>query len=173
MFLAAFEDTSYKVLLFLHIFVVIVGIGGVFLNGVYGMQVRAAGPDGLVILKAVHKVTNVAMKFIYLIPIFGILLVLDSGVGNGEHNWKFSQSWVGLALLLYIAAIAISHAVLKPSVKKMIALGEEMKSNPSPGGPPPQLGQMQELGKRLGIFSMVNQLIVVVILYLMIWKPGV
>jgi hypothetical protein len=50
----------------------------------------------------------------------------------------------------------------------------EMEQGPPPqGGAPPQVAQMQQLGQRLGVAGMTNNLIVVVILFLMIWKPGV
>ena len=68
----------------------------------------------------------------------------------------------------------LAHGVLRPSAKKMNALMLEMEQGPPPsGGAPPQLAEMQTLGQRLAIAGMTNNLIVVLILLLMVWKPGV
>jgi hypothetical protein len=40
------------------------------------------------------------------------------------------------------------------------------------GGPPPQVAQLEAHGKKLGTFGPVLNIIAVVIIGLMIWKPG-
>jgi hypothetical protein len=45
--------------------------------------------------------------------------------------------------------------------------------SPPAGGPPPQVVEMEALGKRVGVVGATLNLSVVVILVLMIWKPGV
>ncbi|HET9729354.1 MAG TPA: DUF2269 family protein [Acidimicrobiia bacterium] len=164
------ESGIYKVLLVCHILVVIVGIGAVFLNGVYAAQIRKhPGPEGRAIAEANEFVTNVAEYFVYSIPVFGILLVLSSG-----HAWKFSQAWVWMALSLFAIAIGIVHAVMKPGTKKIISLMKEMESSPPPaGGPPPQVAQIQATGNRLAMGGMTLDIFVVLFLLLMIFKPGV
>jgi hypothetical protein len=44
---------------------------------------------------------------------------------------------------------------------------------PPVGGPPPQVAQIQELGKKVGAAGATLSVIIVVIVGLMIWKPGV
>ena len=57
---------------------------------------------------------------------------------------------------------------------KINALLLEMEQGPQPaGGPPPQLAQIQELGKRQAAGGMTLNLMVVVFLIFMIWKPGI
>src|SRR5262249_33512871 len=110
----------------------------------------------------------VAEKVIYLIPVFGILLVLAS-----DDVFKFSQTFVWLSLLLFVLALGISHSVLIPGHKKINGLLLEMEQGPPPvGGPPPQGAQIQELGRRQGAAAMVLDLLLVIILCLMIWQPG-
>lgn len=172
MVLAELNSNSdvYKLVLLLHILSVIVGLGSVMLNGIYGVQAKNnPGPGGLAILKANHKVSSVAEKVIYLIPIFGLGLV---GMSNKE--WQFSQTWVWLALTLYVIALGIAHAVLIPGAKKLISLAEEMSAGgpPKGDGPPPQVAQMQGIGKRMAMGGMTNNLLIVILLYLMIFKPG-
>jgi hypothetical protein len=61
-----------------------------------------------------------------------------------------------------------------PTVKRMGVLMREMLAGPPPvGGPPPQVVEMEALGKKLAVVGPVLNLILIVILVLMVWKPGV
>jgi uncharacterized membrane protein len=166
----------YDLLLFLHIFAAIVGFGTVFFNGLYGAQAKQRpGPGGVAIGEANFAVTMVAEWFIYSVPITGILLVLAQG---NLEIWKFSQLWVWLSIVLYVVALGISHGNQIPSSKRMNALSKELAAaGPPPegaqGGPPPQVVEMEALGKRLETGGMALTLLLVVILGLMVWKPGV
>lgn len=159
----------FKALLVLHILSAIVGLGAVMLNGLYAAQgQKRPGPGGRAISEANFAVSNVAEKVIYLIPVFGILLVLAS-----DSAIKFSNTFVWLALALFIGALGVSHGVLTPGHKKINALLLEMEQGPPPaGGPPPQLAQIQALGKRQAAAGASLNVVVAVILILMIWKPG-
>jgi uncharacterized membrane protein len=166
-------ETLDKILLLLHIICVVVGIGSLSLNGVYGLQAKARqGPAGLGITEANEKASGIAEKFVYGIPVFGILLVLR------VDGYDFDQTWIWLSMLLYAIAIGISHGVMIPNVKKMIELQRELVSmGPPPagasaGGPPPQVAQLETHGKALGTFGPLLNLIAVTIIILMIWKPG-
>jgi hypothetical protein len=170
MLLATINSGLYKFFLVCHILVAIVGLGAVMLNGLYGVEAKKRqGPTGRAVAEANFAVGKVAEYFIYAIPLFGFALI-----GLSDKVWKFSQTWIWLALLLYVIALGIAHGVLRPSAKKMNALMLEMEQGPPPsGGAPPQVVEMQALGQRLGIAGMTNNLIVVLILFLMVWKPGV
>jgi len=163
----------YRTVLVLHILCAIVGFGAVMLNAIYGAESKKRpGPEGIAVFDANFRVSTIGEYFIYAVPIFGILMViLDVG-------WKFSQTWVWLALTIYVAALAVSHGVLFPTLKKMRALMGELAAGPPPGappptGPPPQVAQLEVLGKRLGVVGPVLNLAVVAVLILMVWKPGV
>ena len=48
-----------------------------------------------------------------------------------------------------------------------------MVSGPPPaGGPPPQVAEMQSIGQRMGVVGPLLDLILVVIIFLMVFKPG-
>jgi uncharacterized membrane protein len=181
--LGAIGSDGYKIVLILHILTAIVGLGAVMLNGLYGAQAKARpGPAGLAIAEANFKVSMIAEYFIYAIPIFGIALVFMS-----DDVIEFDQTWIWLSILLYVIALAISHAVMIPSAKRMQVLARELIAMgpppgaggppaggppPGAGGPPPQVAEMEALGKKLGAGGAVLNLIVVVIVVLMVWKPG-
>ena len=167
----AFGGTNsgiFKLLLVLHILSAIVGLGAVMLNGLYAAQAqKRPGPTGRAVSEANFAVSDVAEKVIYLIPIFGILLVLASDGGI-----EFKNTFVWLGLLLYIGALGVSHSVLIPGHKKINALLLEMEQGPPPaGGPPPQVAQIQALGKKQAAAGGSLNVVVAVILVLMVWQP--
>ena len=172
MLLARVGDTPYRVVLLLHILTAIIGFGAVFLNGLY---VRAAerrkGVEGLAISETNYDVSQVAGYFIYAVPVFGILLLLMS-----DDFYKFSQAWISASFLLYIIGLGLSHGVLRPNVKKMHVLMRELVAGPpatgAAGGRPPQVDEIEQRARTVGTTSAVLNLLLVVILYLMIWRPG-
>jgi uncharacterized membrane protein len=176
MVIAAFRgDFVYDALLWLHILCAIVGFGGVLLNALYGAQAKQRpGPGGLAISEANFFVSGIAQYFIYGVFVFGFLVIAvsEDPAELGE------QTWVWLSIVLYVVALGISHGVVKPTAKKMIALQQEMVSAgpppaDAPPGPPPQVAQMEVLGKKMGTFGPVLSILFLVILYLMVFKPGV
>lgn len=169
MILGAVGDDSYDLVLLLHILAAIIGFGAVFLNALYGAQVRARrGSEGLAILQANFLVSKVAEYFIYAVFVLGFVLVLMS-----DDVWSFGDTWVWLSMLLYIVGLGLSHGILQPSVRRMIALMEEMETaGPPAAGPPPQAAEMEEIGKRVGVTGAALNILLVVILYVMVFKPG-
>jgi hypothetical protein len=167
----------YKFLLVLHITCVVVGFGGVALNGLYGARAkRAGGREGLAISETNFWVAQKAAEpAIYAVFVLGILLVLASnGPGPGGRVWDFDQKWISFAMLLYIVGIALSHAVLRPAIKKMNALQTELVSGaaaPGAGGAPPQVAELESLGQRVGAVGAALNVLLVIIIALMVWKP--
>jgi uncharacterized membrane protein len=171
--LATINGGFYKFFLVLHILCAIIGFGAVFLNGIYGQQMKVRmqsgrGAEALGIYEANLTVSKIGEYFIYAVFIFGFALL-----GLSDSAWKFSQTWIWLSVVLYVIGIGLSHGVLMPTVKRMGALMREMLEGPPPvGGPPPQAIEMEALGQKLGVVGPVLNLIVIVILFLMVWKPG-
>ena len=171
---AAYYDGLYKLLLVLHIFCAIVGFGAVYLNALYGRQIQnRQGREGLAIYDANFQVSAIGQYFIYGVFVFGFLLVLTS-----DDVWTFSQTWIWLAMALYIVGLGVSHGVLLPAVKRMGVLMRELvdAGPPPPGappGPPPQVAELTALGPRVGASSAFLDVLLIVILALMVWKPGI
>jgi hypothetical protein len=173
MVVATINGGLYKLCLVLHILCAIVGFGAVFLNGVYGAQMKARmqsgrGAEALGIYEANLTVSKIGEYFIYAVFIFGFALL-----GLSDSVWKFSQTWIWLSVVLYIVAIGLVHGVVMPTVKRMGVLMREVLAGPPPvGGPPPQAAEMEQLGQRLGVSGPILDVILIVILFLMVWKPG-
>jgi hypothetical protein len=156
----------------LHILSIIIGFGGVMLNGIYGAEAKKRkGPTGAAIGEANLTVTKIAEKVIITVPIWGILLVILS-----DGVWEFSQLWVGVAIVLFIAVMGFATGVQLKNQKRMVALaGELAAAGPPPAGasgPPPQVAEMVALEKKLGMGGAFLSLMVVVLIYLMVFKPG-
>ena len=171
--IAAYNSDAYNVVLVLHILTVIIGLGAVFLNAIYGAQAKARrGPEGLAIAQANLKVTEIAQYFIYAIPIFGIALVFMSKT-DGIQFYDWDQTWIWLSIVLYLVALGLSHGLLMPAVKRMqVLMGEVIAAGPPTGGPPPQAAEMEQLGKRIPPVGAALNILVIVIVALMVFKPG-
>lgn len=167
--LAAFGSDAYKTVLVLHILCAIIGFGAVFLNALYGREAAdIKGTEGLAITRANFKVSKVGEIFIIAVFVLGIVLVLI-----GDNVFDFGQTWIWLSMTLFIIALGLSQGVMTPAVKKIISLQEELVSGPPPaGGPPPQVAEIERYGKRLAMVGPILNIMLVVILVLMIFKPG-
>jgi uncharacterized membrane protein len=169
--IAQYQSDVYNIVLTLHILCAIVGFGAVFLNALYGRQSQARkGPEGLAIAEANYMVSKVGEYFIYAVAILGVALVLI-----GDPVVKFSQTWVWLSLTLYAIGIGVSHGLLLPRVRRLMALANELNQSgpPSAGsGPPPQVIEMETVGKQVGIYGASLNLLLIAILTIMVFKPG-
>ncbi|HEX4978983.1 MAG TPA: DUF2269 family protein [Acidimicrobiales bacterium] len=165
-----YRDNLYDLVLVLHLLAVVVGFGPFFLGtAIYGRAAEGGGPAGLAIGRATMKLTAVSDLFIYAVFVTGILLVILS-----DDVIPFSDMWISISMLLYFAGIAVSHAMLRPAGKRMLALQEELAGAgpPAGGGRPRQVDEIEAAGKRLAMAGMIENLIVVAIVFLMVFKPG-
>ena len=162
-------DTGYNVVLVLHILCAIVGFGAVMLNGFYAAQVRSRrGPEAVAIAEANHRASQIAMYFVYAVIVLGFALV-----GMSDKAWKFGQTWVWLAIVLWVAAVGIAHGAIVPREKKVIELlREQTVGGGGPGAASASDGQVEALMRQVSLFGLLYGVAVVAILCLMVWKPG-
>lgn len=184
------DSGAYDTVMVLHVMCVIIGFGGVFLNGIYGAESkRRRGREGLAVFEATERVGKIAEMFILAVPVFGIALILMS-----HSKWGFSQAWVIGALTIYGAALTVSFGFHLPNLRRMGGLMEELvvmsEARPAVaggavpaddphaaaaiagGGPPPQALELERRGKFAGIYGGLLNLAIVAVVILMIWKPG-
>ncbi len=155
------DDDLYKLVLVLHILAAIIGFGGMFIAGFYGNEAgKRPGREGLAIAETTLAVTGrIPTAAIYAVPILGILLILMS-----DDTWKFSEAWISLSLLLYIVAVALAVTVQVPAIRRMVAVRQ------GAGGAQPL--QMRAEEKKVATVGAIVNLLWVVILFLMVFKPG-
>lgn len=167
------DSLLYQIIFFLHVLSAIIGFGTVFLNGIYGQQATTRrNAEGAAIGQATLAVSNVAEIFIYAVFVTGLIMgiMADEPVSLGDL-------WLSMAMLLFIVGIGISHGVLRPSLKKLNALidttGNDGQSvDAGTQGPATREMQFDALNKKVGAAGAALNILVIVILYLMIWKPG-
>jgi hypothetical protein len=90
--------------------------------------------------------------------------------------YDFGDKFVGMALGLYVIALAFSFGVHLPNLAKMNKLANELAAmGPPPagatGGPPPQAVEMERRGKLAARNGGILQLFFAAVLILMVWKP--
>ncbi|MDQ1396931.1 MAG: hypothetical protein QOG64_2190 [Acidimicrobiaceae bacterium] len=148
----------YRFFLLLHILSAVVGFGGVMLNGVYAAQAkRRGGAEGAAVSEANYEVSKIAEYAIYAVFVFGVITV-----SLGKDDVKFSQSWVGISMVLYLIAAVVARLVLIPGHRQ---LNELMRAGAS-------RTELASREKRLAAVGGTLNLVFVVILFLMVFKPG-
>jgi hypothetical protein len=160
----------YKIVFMLHILSLIFGFGPLVLTGLYAVMSQRRGAQSSREVGEVHfAVTQVAEKVVYLVFVFGVLLVLLS-----DGAWSLGDFWVSTAMVSFIAAMGISHGVLVPNEKRMNVLRNELADldGVTLSGPPEQAVELQDRAKRAAAMGTTLNLVLVFILYLMVFKPG-
>ena len=165
--LGAYGSDAYNVVKVLHILCAIVGFGGMMLNGLYGAQAkRRGGREAVAISESVYRVSLIAEYFIYAVFVLGLALV-----AMGNNHFSFGQTWIWVSTALYVIGLGLSHGVLRPRAKRLNALLVDVAAG---AGPPSeaQAAQLEGLGKQLATTQAALNVLLVVILVLMVFKPG-
>ncbi|HMG43783.1 MAG TPA: hypothetical protein VK611_20795 [Acidimicrobiales bacterium] len=143
--------TSYKVFLFLHILSVVVAFAPA---SVHPLLQRQFGSDSPQLLQrfagfASQNGRRVYAPALLLAGLWGILIIVTQ---EGDY-FAFDQTWVNLALVVWIAMNGVVHGIIVPSERKLGAGDAEAE-------------------KRLDLGGMIITVLFLIMLYLMIWKPG-
>ncbi|MGZ4758197.1 MAG: hypothetical protein ACXV95_03950 [Acidimicrobiales bacterium] len=146
MVLATVDSTGYKIVLILHIVAVIVGFGGLFLAPMLRRADASAASIAGVVLAYVQRV---AVPAVAVAGILGFAMI-----GMSDKSWKFSQRWVGIAILLWTVELAVLWFGVGATEKKVAAGDTEAEA-------------------RLPMFSGISHLLLLVLVYLMVFKPGI
>lgn len=150
MVIAEIGSTPYNIMLLIHIGSAFVAFAPAFVWPFVSMRLRQAGePVGPTIARLAGGNS---------LKIHGPAFVVTGFVGFGlagmsEKVFKMSQFWLSGAALLWFVGMGIFFGILHPAEKK-VASGDASAE------------------KQIAMFSGILHLIVVVALYLMIWKPG-
>jgi uncharacterized membrane protein len=150
MVLGAFRDGMYDLMLLLHIIAVIIAFSPVSSNPLFLARFR--NEDAATrqrVAAAMHK--NGRTVFV---PALIAVAVLGFGlVGMSDKVWEFKDGWVGAAVLVWIAIAGLVTGLIMPGERKM-AEGDESAE------------------KRVALGGQIVTVLLVVILWLMIFKPG-
>jgi hypothetical protein len=159
----------YNLLFFLHIACIVVGFGSSFVYPVLAVKARELSPKEAF---AINHAAFSSSKFLTSYPIyaagfFGLCLIFAS-----EEVWTFKQTWISLALLMFIIAVAIATFLHMPNLKAMDALGEKLaNAEPKAGGPPKELAELQERGQKAAMYGGILHLLWLLLMLDMVFKP--
>jgi uncharacterized membrane protein len=154
----------YRIVLLVHILASIVGFGGVIANGLYHARAfrgpaRVAGE----LLGATRGVTRIADYAIYAVLPLGIVLIAVS-----DDAFSFGDPWVSASFVVWFLLVGAAHAAVRPAVRALSTRAGAL-------GPDTVLDTDPEAGaaaRKLMVGEAATQLLLVVALVLMIWKPG-
>jgi hypothetical protein len=147
------SGAGYKILLFLHLACVVVGFGPYFLNGLMSRTAgKASDTEARAIAGAGLQISTISQYAIYGVLIFG-----GAMVGAAPKNTiKFSQAWLPISIVLWIATVGVLHALILPTQRKLRD-GD---------------GDRGSLASRLSMSFGILNLLVLVTMLLMIFEPG-
>jgi uncharacterized membrane protein len=138
--------SGYQIVLLLHVLTVIVGFAPLWLTPVM-IRLTAAGD------KAAADGLEVSILR-FSLPGIGLAGILGFGLaGMSEKYYKMSQTWLSIAAVLWVVLLALLFFVARPAIKAF------------------RDGDVAARG-RIMMVTGISHLILVVMLYLMIFKPG-
>lgn len=148
--------TIYKILVFIHIFSAILGMGPGFI-----LTTVVKSGKNMTELRHSYKIRHKLHIFVMI----GGTLLLITGLSMGFLNPSlFKMGWYVTSLILFLAALAIGPLVLSPRSKPVKALLESHNGEEIPA-------EYWRLSKILFQFENLENIIFLIIISLMILKP--
>lgn len=158
------ESVLYQIVLLLHIGAAIVGFGGVIAHGAYHARAfRSPAGAGGIVLDAARSGAKIAEYAIYAVLPLGIVLIAIS-----DDQFGYGDPWVSASFVVWFALIGASHGAVRPAVAALAERASVMPADTTLDTDP----DATAAARKLMIGEAATQLLLVVALVLMIWKPG-
>ena len=146
----------YLILKYVHILLAIVAVG---FNATYGVWLARAAQEPehmLHVLRGIRTLDNVFANPAYaLLLITGLGMLIVGGIA-------LTTFWIVVALILYGLAIVVGIVLFAPVLRRQVSLLE------SGAGQTPEFRQLARRSTILGIVTMVDVLLIIV---MMVFKP--
>ena len=148
--LAAYRETGYNVVLFLHILTALVAFAPAFVHPLLANQTKALDSTarGKVLQMMSGNGRRIYAPALILTGLFGFAMQ-----GMSDSVIEFGDTWFWLAILVWIAMNGVLHAVLLPA-ERAVADGDESASS------------------KVDTAGIVLTVLLLVMLYLMVFTPG-
>lgn len=150
-----------NVLLWLHIGSAVVGFGPTFTFPLWGALAAARGPQNVpLVLAGIRAILNrVVIPLALVVLGTGVALIFVSGFDF------FASEWLWIAVLLFAVNFTVGVGMGLPNLNRVLAIFES-------GQAPERMDELQARGSRQRLLGLIQGLLVLVILGLMVWKPG-
>jgi uncharacterized membrane protein len=148
--LAAYRETGYNVMLFLHIVTALVAFAPAFVHPLLANQTRALDADnrGKVIGLMAGNGRRIYAPALILTGLFGFAM---QGMSDGVI--EFGQTWFWLSIVVLICMNGVLHGMLLPA-ERALPDGDET------------------VAKKVDTAGIILTVLLAVMLYLMVFKPG-
>ncbi|HSK51610.1 MAG TPA: DUF2269 family protein [Clostridia bacterium] len=148
----------YELIVYVHVLSAIAWVGGAFILNLLGTRIsRSTNPDELPLFG--RQVEWFGLR--YFLPIS--IVTFAAGVILTAQRWEFSQIWISIAMLLWLVSVLLGALYVGPRSKKVAELFEAE-------GATSQVARAASA--RLFLVARIDVVIFLVIVALMVWKPG-
>ena len=145
----------YLLLKYIHILSAIVAVGANITYGVWNARIAGDPAQASFVLKGIRFLDNRIAN-----PAYGVLFV--TGLIMVFAEWKITDFWVIVAIVLFVAVAAIGGAVFTPLLRNQIKLAEAGDTTS------PEFTRLANRSRTLGL---ILAILVLVILVMMVFKP--
>jgi uncharacterized membrane protein len=152
--------TLHNWLLFAHVLAAMIWVGGGIVDMSMARRMMGADEATATVYAASREwtLTRVVLPATIVVPLLGITMVVESDA------WSFGQTWVWLSLTLVVAVVVGGVIVAAIDTPRLRNLAEER------GMGDPEYRRLQS--RHENVINAVF-LTVVIVVFLMIFKPGV
>jgi uncharacterized membrane protein len=152
-------------LLLLHVLGAVVAFGPTFSFPLIGAMAGSEPQHANFATRITYAVSDrLVIPVALTMPITGAGIILVNGINLAAPQYR----WLGAAIIVYVVIVTYSVLVQRRTVGRLIAL----TSAPPPAGasgPPPEVPALVRRIQRGGMFTAAG---IVLILFLMVVKPG-
>ena len=148
----------YELLKYIHILAAMVWVGGAFTLQIYGIYVSRSN-DQTAIARFGRDVSVVGGR---VFPLASIILLI-AGVLMVVQRWSFGQTWILVALILWIASLLAGILFIGPKSGKV---GELFAAEG------PNSTAARALMSQVFLVARIELVSFAVIVFLMVFKPG-
>lgn len=149
----------YNTLLFVHILMAIVWIGGGVTMQFLVARTQARGPSAMAGLG--KDIDWIGMRV--FMPASGILLIAGILMIVMFDAWSWTDPYIVIGLLGFVATFITGSMFLGPTSKKLGQVVEERG---------PEDPEVMALGKKLTTVSRIDLVVLIIVVWAMVYKPG-
>jgi hypothetical protein len=152
-------------LLFLHVLAAVIAFGPTFSFSLIGGMAAHEPQHANFATRLNHVITDrLVIPVALTMPVTGVGIILVNGINLAAPQYR----WLGAAIVIYV--VVVSYAILVQR-RNVVRLVDVTSAPPPPGvtGPPPEL---RALVRRIQLGGMFLGAGIVLILFLMVVKPG-
>ncbi|MDW3215909.1 MAG: hypothetical protein R8G01_18065 [Ilumatobacteraceae bacterium] len=149
MLIAAYRDTGYNLVLFLHIVAVLVAMAPAVVHPILFELEKRRDDGDLVALS--QRIAASAQIYAIAVVVAGVIGFGLVSMSDGLIEW--GDTWVWLSILVWIALNGVLHGAMFPAERQLA------------GGDRSAMAKIERIGPVLGVM-------VLALIYLMTVKPG-